>query len=255
MKLFLCTNDKTAETSLIKMLEVSVKSALDNTDFEVFVIFDGDKKKLNLPKEVNIIEHQHRCYDVFKSSKRCENEEHCLSIAATAFLRTEIPFLINQMGFTDEFCLYTDYDVVFQKNDFSELKTLQPKIFAATPESNMNDWSYFNTGVMLMNVNFLFENDDFISNHIRENFERLEVWDQTMYNNLFKNQISRLPIEYNWKPYWGINEKSKIIHFHGIKPFSIQPFEYMNQIETLRFLYNGKSKIYEHYNQLFENYL
>jgi lipopolysaccharide biosynthesis glycosyltransferase len=108
---------------------------------------------------------------------------------------------------------------------------------------------------MLMNVNFLFENDDFISNHIRENFERLEVWDQTMYNNLFKNQISRLPIEYNWKPYWGINEKSKIIHFHGIKPFSIQPFEYMNQIETLRFLYNGKSKIYEHYNQLFENYL
>ena len=29
-----------------------------------------------------------------------------------------------------------------------------------------------------------------------------------------------LPIEYNWKPYWGINDKAKLIHFHGMKPSS-----------------------------------
>lgn len=29
-----------------------------------------------------------------------------------------------------------------------------------------------------------------------------------------------LPIEYNWKPYWGINGNAKLIHFHGMKPCS-----------------------------------
>jgi hypothetical protein len=43
MKLFLATNSGTVKTDNIKLLKNCVNSALKNTEFEVFVIFDGNK--------------------------------------------------------------------------------------------------------------------------------------------------------------------------------------------------------------------
>lgn len=255
MKLFFGTNEKTAETPLIKMLEVSVKSALKNTDFEVFVIFDGDKNKLNLPKEVNIIEHRHRCYETFKNSSKCKDSEHCLTTASGAYLRTEIPFLIKNLGYDDEFCLYTDYDVIFHKSDYSQLFSLKPKTFASSPEFNPNDWSYINTGVMLMNINHFIEKDEFIVDYINKNFDSLHTWDQTLYNNLYKNNFTKLPIEFNWKPYWGVNQNAKIVHFHGVKPFLVNPIEYVNSIPILKSLHSRNIESYRYYNDMFKNYL
>lgn len=255
MKLFLGTNEKTAETPLIKMLEVSVKSALDNTDFEINVIFDGNKNKLNLSKEVNIIEHRHRCYETFKNSKKCNNNEGCLTTASGAFLRTEIPYLMKTLGYNDEFCLYTDYDVIFQKSDFSYLKSLKPETFAASPEFNPNDWSYINTGVMLMNIKHFIEKDEMIVDYIKNNFESLGTWDQTLYNNLYKNNFTKLPIQFNWKPYWGLNENAKIVHFHGVKPFKVNSIEYVNNTPILKSLHTRNIESYEFYNEMFNTYL
>jgi hypothetical protein len=33
---------------------------------------------------------------------------------------------------------------------------------------------------------------------------------------------SRLPLEMNWKPYWGWNPDASIVHFHGPKPQFIE---------------------------------
>jgi hypothetical protein len=255
MKLFFGTNEQTAETPLIKMLEVSVKSALKNTNFEIFVIFDGDKNKLNLPSDVRIIEHKHRCYETFKNSLRCFNDKNCLAIASGAYLRTEIPYLIKKMGLEDEVCLYTDYDVIFQYSNFSVLESLKPPIFAAAPEFNPNEWSYVNTGVMLMNVNYFNEHDNLITDYINNNFEDLHTWDQTLYNNLYSKNFTKLPINYNWKPYWGINENANIIHFHGVKPFKVNPKKDMLNTPILKSLYNNNQKSYDYYNELFNSYL
>ena len=46
------------------------------------------------------------------------------------------------------------------------------------------------------------------------------LFDQGYLNELCFKDMELLPIEYNWKPYWGINDKAKLIHFHGMKPSS-----------------------------------
>lgn len=244
MKLFFATNSETYKTENKNLLEVSINSALKNTDFEVFLIFDGNKNELNLPKEVTVIEHRHRCYSTFL------NYDDNIRIASGAFLRTEIPFLIKSLGYEDNFSLYCDYDVILQKKDFSELHELNPRYFAASTEFGKTNWSYINTGVMLMNINNLFNDDKKILNYIEENIESLDVFDQTLYNNLYQGKIDKLPITYNWKPYWGINDNAKIIHFHGIKPLN----EYKNIDKTLLKYYIDNKLSYEYYEKIFKNY-
>lgn len=252
MKLFLATNSLTAKTNNIKMLEVACKSAVQNTNFDVYVIFDGKKEELNLPKEITIIEHRHRCYDTFLNSKK--NKEHnCMAVASGTFLRTEIPFICQEHGFTDEYVLYTDYDVLFQKGDYTSLNELKPPYFAAAPEGNPNDWSYINAGIMLINVQHFLEQDSNIVNYINNEFDNLHVWDQTMYNNLYTGRITRLPLEYNWKTYWGINESAKIIHFHGAKPSIVEP-ESRIKVPEIAYLRNLNPVGYNHYDSLFNQF-
>jgi len=45
MKLFLATNSLTAKKDNVKMLEVACKSAVQNTNFDDYVIFDGKKQE------------------------------------------------------------------------------------------------------------------------------------------------------------------------------------------------------------------
>jgi len=252
MKLFLATNSATTKKENIKLLEKSVISAVKNTNFELHVLFDGKKEELNLPSEVNIIEHRHRCYDTFKNSIRAKNKANTVTIASGAFLRTEIPFLCKSLGFEDEFVLYTDYDVLFQKGDYSDLNHIKPEYFSAAPESNKNDYSYVNTGAMLMNVKSLIVEDERIVDYIENNFENLEVWDQTVYNDLYKSQIDQLPLKYNWKPYWGINHDAKIIHFHGAKPRSIEP-QWRYDRPIIKNLREKDIDSYNYYNEIWEN--
>ena len=39
---------------------------------------------------------------------------------------------------------------------------------------------------------------------------------------MYKGVWDRLPVVYNWKPYWGYNEGIKILHFHGLKVENIE---------------------------------
>jgi lipopolysaccharide biosynthesis glycosyltransferase len=245
MKLFLATNFFTTKINNIKLLEKSVKSAIKNTNFDIYVLFDGKKEELNLPAQVNVIEHRHRCYDIFESNK------NTLCLSSAAFLRTEIPFLCKKLNFQDDFVLYTDYDVLFQKSNYSDLNFLKPDYFAACPEFDKKEWSYINSGVMLMNINNLFSMDGFILNYIKENFNNFEVFDQSLYNDLYKNRITRLPIEYNWKVYWGINQFAKIIHFHGAKPLSSEP-PGRADLPMIKELREKDLDSYNYYNKIWE---
>jgi lipopolysaccharide biosynthesis glycosyltransferase len=250
MKLFLATNSMTVQSPKRLLLEASVKSAVQNTDFDIYVIFDGKKSELRLPSRAKVIEHRHRCYETFSKSGRTAREGS-LRVSSGAFLRTEIPYLMNQMGFDDQFCLYTDYDVLFCEGDYSELDRVEPEYFAAAPESDLSNWSYLNTGAMLMNVESLLKDDSKIVEYINGNFDGLRIWDQTLYNDLYKDKIDRLPLEFNWKTYWGINPAAKIVHFHGAKPRSVEPAgRYgLPEIQKLR---ERNIEGYEFYNSAFE---
>ena len=44
------------------------------------------------------------------------------------------------------------------------------------------------------------------------------IFDQGYLNDVCWDDFEVLPLEYNWKPYWGTNDNAIIVHFHGLKP-------------------------------------
>ena len=205
-----------------------------------------------MPKAVTIIEHRHRCYETFSSSSR-NTSSGFLRVASGAYLRTEVPHLCQKIGFTDEFALYTDYDVLFLKGDYSGLEVLRPQFFASCPESNREDWSFINTGVMVLNLKTFLTDDEFILEQIRRGFDTFKVWDQTLYNEFYAGRFDKLPLEYNWKPYWGVRADARIIHFHGPKPASV---EEMHRLEdpSLQALRKAHPEAYDYYENAWESF-
>ena len=123
----------------------------------------------------------------------------------------------------DEIVLYSDIDVLFYNDlDYDTLKT---NTLAAAPEfiqeyDTIKGNRYFNAGIMLLNLKELSKRKKQLLNMLKEKIRPYqECWDQGFFNELYKDDFDELPLEYNWKPYWGINTNAKIVHLHGIKPF------------------------------------
>ena len=55
-----------------------------------------------------------------------------------------------------------------------------------------------------------------------DNFAHISGFDQEAYRAFYKGAWDTLPLDLNWKPYWGINEAAQIIHFHGPKPAALR---------------------------------
>lgn len=249
MKLFVATNSATCKTDNIKLLEKTIKSAQLNTHFDIYLVFDGNKKEVEY-LGVNVIEHRHRLYDTMLADGK-GSDQGWLNTCSGAFLRTEVPYLCGKLGFKDKFVLYTDYDVLFQKGDYNDIYNIQPKTFSICSEFIKDDWNIGNTGVMIMNVDFFKNEDAALLKYMKENFSTFDTFDQTAYNNYYKGRWEKLPLIYNWKTYWGINPESKIIHFHGAKPRSIEP-KWRYDLPMIKELREIDSVSYEYYNKLWE---
>ena len=78
---------------------------------------------------------------------------------------------------------------------------------------------------MLMNTERLRESLPAFRDYVSQNLGALEAesWDEAAYRWFYRDESGplwdRLRPELNWKPYWGENAETKIIHFHGPKPF------------------------------------
>ena len=80
--------------------------------------------------------------------------------------------------------------------------------------------SYFNAGILLFNVAGMKEKCSQIFSMMEKGIASDNgLFDQGYLNKFCFNDMTFLPLEYNWKPYWGINNNARIIHFHGMKPF------------------------------------
>ncbi len=119
---------------------------------------------------------------------------------------------------TEELALYTDCDVVFLRP--LDLPAGVPAYFACAPEFEPDNWNYFNSGVMLMNLAALRDSYAGFDRYIRTSLAGAESAgfnDQLAYNSFYRGHWSRLDPVWNWKPYWGLNPAARILHFHGPK--------------------------------------
>jgi len=229
-------------------VRVAVLSARKHSSLAPICLFDGDECELTQwmgEQGVEIIHVRSRLYDSIVEIATRRQMPFWLQFAPGTFLRLEIPRLARERGWNDEFVFYTDCDVMFAADPRPLLEPLRPRFFAACPETFKDKPLHLNAGVMWMNVRAM--DDPAFDAWLDRNLERCCEWqyDQTacrvFYHplhrlawrlkvpyRLFYSLMARLPVrswqwddlplELNWRPYWGENADASVIHFQGIKP-------------------------------------
>lgn len=245
MKWYFASNDKSED--FFPLIKAAVNSALNNTTLEPNFIYDGAENELTQwlrDKGVNIINHRISFYDRLEK----HYDEQGLKIATGTFLRCDIPIIETE----EEFILYTDCDVLFLKDFTADIK---PKYFACSTQFNKRNFKDFNAGVMLMNVKKMRESHSKFIDFITKNLNTFIAFDQTAYQIFYGGKCTKLPVVYNHKPYWGIDEKAVILHFHGPKPLLFTSDEEMKNLSYTNLkLYKKNKKAYEFYLDLFKKY-
>lgn len=211
-KVYFGIEDAACNNEVGDLLKVAVKSCVRNTQLQPIVLFDGQNVEYERWLSNNgaqVIKAQVS----FKEKIVELNKLHNYPMkAAGAFLRTNICQFNNE----DEFALYCDCDVMFQRDvDYSRIR---PDYIAVAPSQKVDDWSYFNSGVMVMNLPNLrkeyLEFEGFIRENMLRNYPGL---DEPHFNAFYRDRWDRLPIELNWRPFWGYAPAVPIVHLHAVK--------------------------------------
>ena len=198
-------------------VDVAVLSALQHTSLHPHLLFDGEPCALTERLQrlgATVVFHRSSLFEAINAAR--PGETGWQTIAHGAFLRIDIP----QLDLESEFVLYTDCDVMFQREP--TLAGIEPRYFAVAPEFTIGDYAKMNTGVMVINLAGMrgvsLEFDGFIRNGLA-NFP---AYDQGALREFFRDKYDHLPERLNWKPYWGSNPAAEIIHFHGPKPTHVR---------------------------------
>lgn len=263
---YFCLSESTLDRKdhdWISMAIVAVRSCKKHTSLIPNLIYAGKPgpfTELMESEGVNIIYHTTALYDsLYNRYVKFSNKPDVLSISEGAFLRFDIPVLCQ-----DRFALYTDVDVIFNKQfDTNENILNNIKNFMAAPQSNPDDFENdLNSGILVLNIehmrNNYFKLIDFTRKDLSVITDMVNL-DQEILRMFFPlSERSQLNALYNWKPYWGYNERASIIHFHGPKALAVKtridtdiPFSY----ESWETLYNKNKDSYVEYVKLFEYYL
>lgn len=223
MKWFFAINDLSPNfPDYDQMIKVAVATARAKTPLEPHCLYDGDNPVFVRWLErrgVTVIKVRSRFASYFQEEAKRRGDPTIYPVGAGAFLRVEIPRLSGLFK-PRERVLYTDCDVMFEKDPVPLLESIGCQYFAAGPEFNPGDYRSCNSGVMLMDIDSLSETFDDFLKHIER---RIGVWvhrawDQDGYNEFYHQRWTRLPPEMNWKPYWGVSGDAVVVHFHGPKP-------------------------------------
>lgn len=229
MKCYICLTDSiVTRKDYLDLLKVMLISARKNTSLHLVCLYDGNTNDpvYNLLKEFNveIILHQLpyklELMEIYPREWMLQNlgKEIEYNRIFGTFMRMEIPVVEKE----EKYVLYSDIDVIFNADILLE-ELPHPTYLAAAPEyeRNVEDMEYFNAGVLVMNIQGMKEKyEEFILKMKNRERNISGLFDQGYLNELCFKDMELLPIEYNWKPYWGINDKAKLIHFHGMKPSS-----------------------------------
>lgn len=209
-------------------IRVMVRSAQANTSLEPHLLYSGEPGDPIVPfAEGHGVRVIHRKSSILPDLQRIKDRfpDYHLLGATGAFLRIDLPTICRDLGYDDEVVLYTDCDVVFARDlpEPSSHAFMRPALFSCGPEGSPPDWSKMNSGVMFMNVVNLAKDlpafREFITSGdtLYQELYKQGAFDQAAYQLFYDSRWDRLPLEYNWRPYWGFNEEALIVHFHGPK--------------------------------------
>ena len=242
----MCVNDHQAEYKRMCLVALqSAKSFACHVDR--YVVYDGQDPLFvqllsQMDPKVTLIRHVFSLKDEIKSDVVC-----------ATLLRAYIPVLLNPDKYT--YYLYTDVDVVWQRDPMPFLTQLRPSKFMASPEELKAgpNKTAFNPGVMLCNAAYMRQNYGQLCDFLRQNEFKLSAL-----NEFYDLDYSRLDPWCNWRPYWGLQSQAYLIHFQGPKAHHIlHEAKYESLLkESFAQWYNPSTKAsYVHYSTLYQHYL
>ena len=205
------------------LIRTAVNSAVLNTKLKPHFLYDGKPSGFTREMTEQGVKVMH--HKVSYLSKILDRRNQLglppedpmrVAVMAGAYLRTEIP----RLEFDDEYVLYTDCDVMFMTNP--DISQFRPAFFSCAPQRYPDNAADMNSGVMVMNVPAMRSEFGEFSNFIVNNFEKLDGFDQGALREYYNQRYETLPLELNWKPYWGVNKLAQIVHFHGPKPEAVR---------------------------------
>ncbi|MCB8879781.1 hypothetical protein ACELLULO517_06010 [Acidisoma cellulosilytica] len=213
MKWYLALNEGGTRGDIGLHTKLAVLSALQHTDLAPHLLYTGNRNGFTEWLEargVNIINSRLPYLSVIEELAAA-GRYHMLTVGH--WLRTNVCLEERE----DEHVFYTDVDVLFLKRP--ELAAIQPRYFAAAPEFDPTSWNYFNAGVMVLSPQAMRDDyagfERYLVETLREKTHNFH--DQIAYNVFYRGRWDRLPLELNWKPYWGLNDAAALLHFHGPK--------------------------------------
>lgn len=232
---------------------IALKSAIQNTTLKPILLYDGTDEKfcVEVEKNATLVKHRTLFHNKINFQKQTQDWK---SIASGAFLRIDIPIICKNLGIQDNKVLYTDTDVIFL-TDVDELNTYNPSYFSICPEYDKQNYEIFNSGVMLINVQGMLNSYTEFVNFMEKNNYNFTAFDQGALQTFYKNKTDKLPLKFNHKPYWGMLDTAKIVHYHGPKYNNIKDYFNGKIIPEYKNLYETVNKdIWKYYLQLYESY-
>lgn len=243
-----------SKNSYLAMAKVAVTSAQHRTSLDPVCIFnvalDASKEVQILAadflewlqsREVTIIRHTpkwaHKITETVESGKAAQNIKYSplykdAAMMIATFARFDIPIL----GFTDDYVLYTDVDVMFVSDINLASFDVLPEYMLCGTESHKegtHDISkknfYANAGVILYNTRFMrrshkeFINFAFSDDSMERglHYGKFGPGDQGAYNQFYDGLMTVVAsASFNYKPYWEDTMETShvsIVHWHGPK--------------------------------------
>lgn len=222
---FAFSNDIENNKTYTDMLVATLASARKNTTLDLHCLYDGNKtdKLYKILRKYDVVVHIKTIPFMDKIKKIYTPEfmqKHFNTQISDKSLQARFLRMMLPEETDDEYILYADTDIMFLQDiklsDFEKL----PEYIGVCPEfEKSQDYTYFNAGVMLINIPKMREKyQEFLDMINCGKTATIECCDQGYLNDLYSGLFDKLPLEYNWKPYYGYTPNAKIVHFHGIKP-------------------------------------
>jgi lipopolysaccharide biosynthesis glycosyltransferase len=235
-----------------RCIRAALKSARAHTQLKPICLYSGGGHPFIdeiAAAGVEVIRHKPSLAEAIANTENANGWSK--SIATGANLRLDIPLLEE----SDPFVLYTDCDVLFLRHPRLDP---QPEFFAAAPEHDPYNWGFANTGVMIINVENMRRDHEALSAFAAPRLNTFGpkghgTYDQGILNAYYEGRWSHLPIEMNWKPYWGWNPKAEIVHYHGPKPHFLEALLEGREVpQGYRVLFDRDPRSSKRYLRLFQ---
>lgn len=230
MNLFytLVENGEGIDSIHARMLRCSILSVKQsNPQFNIHVLYDGDKDAIaDSLRALNV--KVYRYTSVLKPLIQFKSSEFSnkFNILGSYFKYDVLKYGVEELGLIDEHILYSNNNTYFKTNISEYLHYIKPKYVATGIRNGFSMESRDpavpfvpDTGVMLLNLNNMYQQFYFFIKKIQDNFALYEKQNNgdTALLHTFNEKIEVLPSILNWKHQWGLRSSVGILRLTELK--------------------------------------